>query len=187
MRQQLVFRKQIDFSDTRGRRPLIWIKLAMAGALSKPGWRTAHWRGRQTLCRTKYRNRNKCARNTQISPRHFLRSATSSRGSPKGGERGRSGRLSAGELLGSRHSQLEGTHAIRAARQYWPRRFPSRLRRDDLQLADNLKAADVTLTVEEIADLDAATAPAAVYPNWFIDRLTDTQLADALAGRTVKA
>ena len=104
----------------------------MSGALSKPGCRTAHWRGRQKLCRTKYRNRNKCARTTQNSPRHFLRSATSSRGSPKSGERGRSGRLSAGELLGSRHLQLEGTHAIRAARQYRPRRFSSRLRRDDL-------------------------------------------------------
>jgi aryl-alcohol dehydrogenase-like predicted oxidoreductase len=55
------------------------------------------------------------------------------------------------------------------------------------QLADNLKAADVTLTAEQIADLDAATAPAPVYPNWFIDRLTDTQLADALAGRKAKS
>jgi aryl-alcohol dehydrogenase-like predicted oxidoreductase len=54
------------------------------------------------------------------------------------------------------------------------------------QLADNLKAADITLTAEQIADLDAATAPAPVYPNWFIDRLTDTQLADALAGRKAK-
>ena len=55
------------------------------------------------------------------------------------------------------------------------------------QLADNLKAADVTLTAEQIADLDAATAPAQVYPNWFIDRLTDTQLGDALAGRKAKS
>jgi aryl-alcohol dehydrogenase-like predicted oxidoreductase len=57
------------------------------------------------------------------------------------------------------------------------------------QLADNLKAADVTLMAEQIADLDAATAPAPVpvYPNWFIDRLTDTQLADALAGRKAKS
>jgi aryl-alcohol dehydrogenase-like predicted oxidoreductase len=54
------------------------------------------------------------------------------------------------------------------------------------QLADNLKAADLTLTAEQIAELDAATAPAPVYPNWFSDRLTDTQLADALAGRTSK-
>jgi len=51
------------------------------------------------------------------------------------------------------------------------------------QLADNLKAADVTLTAEQIADLDAATALAPVYPNWFSERLSDTQLADALAGR----
>ncbi len=54
------------------------------------------------------------------------------------------------------------------------------------QLTDNLKAADVTLTAEQIADLDAATALAPAYPNWFIDRLGDTQLADALAGRVGK-
>jgi aryl-alcohol dehydrogenase-like predicted oxidoreductase len=51
------------------------------------------------------------------------------------------------------------------------------------QLADNLKAADITLTAEQIADLDAATALPPVYPNWFIDRLADTQVTDALAGR----
>jgi aryl-alcohol dehydrogenase-like predicted oxidoreductase len=51
------------------------------------------------------------------------------------------------------------------------------------QLADNPKAADVTLTAEQIADLNAATALAPVYPNWFSERLGDTQLVDALAGR----
>jgi aryl-alcohol dehydrogenase-like predicted oxidoreductase len=49
------------------------------------------------------------------------------------------------------------------------------------QLADNLKAIDVTLTEAELAELDAATALPPVYPNWFIERLTDTQLAQALA------
>lgn len=49
------------------------------------------------------------------------------------------------------------------------------------QLADNLKAIDVTLTAAELAELDAATALSPVYPNWFIERLTDTQLAQALA------
>ncbi len=49
------------------------------------------------------------------------------------------------------------------------------------QLADNLKAVDVTLTVAELAELDAATALPPVYPNWFSERLSDTQLEQALA------
>lgn len=48
------------------------------------------------------------------------------------------------------------------------------------QLNDNLAATDVTLSAAEIAELDAATVPAAVYPNWFIDRLMDTNTAQAL-------
>jgi aryl-alcohol dehydrogenase-like predicted oxidoreductase len=48
------------------------------------------------------------------------------------------------------------------------------------QLEDNLAAVDLALSSSEIAQLDAATAPAAVYPNWFIDRLTDRQSEEAL-------
>jgi len=48
------------------------------------------------------------------------------------------------------------------------------------QLADTLGAADVTLAAEEIAALDAATAPAPVYPNWFIDGLKDPAVEAAL-------
>jgi aryl-alcohol dehydrogenase-like predicted oxidoreductase len=49
------------------------------------------------------------------------------------------------------------------------------------QLQDNLGAANVALSPEEIAELDSATPPAAVYPNWFNDRLTDQLFAKALA------
>lgn len=48
------------------------------------------------------------------------------------------------------------------------------------QLADNLGAVDVTLTEAELAELDAATTPAAVYPNWFIDNLADKPMKTAL-------
>ncbi len=48
------------------------------------------------------------------------------------------------------------------------------------QLADTLGAADLRLSDAEIAQLDAMTAPAPVYPNWFIDGLVDQPAADAL-------
>ena len=51
------------------------------------------------------------------------------------------------------------------------------------QLNDNLAATDLTLSAAEIAELDVATAPVAVYPNWFIDRLMDSQTAQALLAR----
>lgn len=50
------------------------------------------------------------------------------------------------------------------------------------QLADNLGAADVTLTPEDIAELDGATALGPAYPNWFIDEMADGAVRDALAG-----
>lgn len=50
------------------------------------------------------------------------------------------------------------------------------------QLEDNLGAVNVQLTPEEIAELEAATPLAPVYPNWFNDRLVDRPLVDALAG-----
>jgi aryl-alcohol dehydrogenase-like predicted oxidoreductase len=49
------------------------------------------------------------------------------------------------------------------------------------QLGDNLKAADFELSDAEITELDTATALPPVYPNWFIDRLADQPLAQALA------
>ncbi|HVZ17152.1 MAG TPA: aldo/keto reductase [Terriglobales bacterium] len=48
------------------------------------------------------------------------------------------------------------------------------------QLADNLAAADVKMTQEEIAELDAATPLPIVYPNWFIDNLTDQTVVKAV-------
>lgn len=50
------------------------------------------------------------------------------------------------------------------------------------QLEDNLHAVDLTLTKAELAELDAATAPPPVYPNWFIDNLADQPVAAALGG-----
>jgi aryl-alcohol dehydrogenase-like predicted oxidoreductase len=55
------------------------------------------------------------------------------------------------------------------------------------QLEDNLGAVNVRLTPEEIADLDQLTAPAAMYPNWFTDRITDAAVRDALAGKARSA
>jgi aryl-alcohol dehydrogenase-like predicted oxidoreductase len=48
------------------------------------------------------------------------------------------------------------------------------------QLDDNLGAANVTLTAAELAELDAETAPAPVYPNWFIERMADPVTAKAI-------
>ncbi|WP_376097786.1 aldo/keto reductase [Roseomonas sp. CCTCC AB2023176] len=48
------------------------------------------------------------------------------------------------------------------------------------QLADNLGAAEVRLTAEEVAALDAITTPPEVYPNWFIERLVDARHRDVL-------
>jgi len=52
------------------------------------------------------------------------------------------------------------------------------------QLEDNLKAAAVTLSGTEIAELDAATALIPVYPNFFTDNIAmDRPVAEALANR----
>jgi aryl-alcohol dehydrogenase-like predicted oxidoreductase len=52
------------------------------------------------------------------------------------------------------------------------------------QLDDNLGAVEVTLSEAEVAELDAATQPAAVYPNWFIERLQDQPVAQAISSWT---
>lgn len=49
------------------------------------------------------------------------------------------------------------------------------------QLADNLGAAALRLSEAEVAELDNLTTPPPVYPNWFIDRLVDQPVAEALA------
>jgi aryl-alcohol dehydrogenase-like predicted oxidoreductase len=48
------------------------------------------------------------------------------------------------------------------------------------QLADNLKAADVTLDADELAQLDAATKPTIPYPQWFTPRVADSKAHAAL-------
>ena len=42
------------------------------------------------------------------------------------------------------------------------------------QLEDNVGAMNVNLTAEELAELDARTAPATLYPGWFSARTVDT-------------
>jgi aryl-alcohol dehydrogenase-like predicted oxidoreductase len=48
------------------------------------------------------------------------------------------------------------------------------------QLEDNLGAADLTLPAAEIAELDQATAPAPIYPNWFHEKTLDATANKAL-------
>ena len=38
------------------------------------------------------------------------------------------------------------------------------------QLEDNLKAADIELTDDEVAQLSATTTPPQMYPQWMIER-----------------
>jgi aryl-alcohol dehydrogenase-like predicted oxidoreductase len=51
------------------------------------------------------------------------------------------------------------------------------------QLEDNLGAADITLTADEVAELDKLTAPTPLYPNWFQSFATDAAVRDALASK----
>jgi aryl-alcohol dehydrogenase-like predicted oxidoreductase len=52
------------------------------------------------------------------------------------------------------------------------------------QLEDNLKAVAVTLTAAEVAELEAASALAPVYPNFFMDNIAqDRPVAEALGNR----
>lgn len=48
------------------------------------------------------------------------------------------------------------------------------------QLEDNLKAADLVLSKDEVAKLDALTAPTALYPNWFNEKTADASTRQAL-------
>jgi hypothetical protein len=47
------------------------------------------------------------------------------------------------------------------------------------QLEDNLAAADLRLSAEEVAALDEQTKPAAVYPNWFSELVVDGPVKEA--------
>jgi aryl-alcohol dehydrogenase-like predicted oxidoreductase len=48
------------------------------------------------------------------------------------------------------------------------------------QLQDNLGAAEVKLTADDLSALDAATKPTSPYPNWFTDRVADGKVYAAL-------
>ncbi len=48
------------------------------------------------------------------------------------------------------------------------------------QLEDNLGAAKIALSAEEVSELDAFTAPTPLYPNWFQTFATDAVVRDAL-------
>lgn len=48
------------------------------------------------------------------------------------------------------------------------------------QLTDNLGAADLILSAEEVSQLDAATPLPPVYPHWYIDRFGDEPALKAL-------
>jgi aryl-alcohol dehydrogenase-like predicted oxidoreductase len=48
------------------------------------------------------------------------------------------------------------------------------------QLDDNLRAAELALSGDELAVLDEMTAPPPVYPHWFNERVVDTAVRDAL-------
>lgn len=48
------------------------------------------------------------------------------------------------------------------------------------QLEDNLGAADLHLVADEVSRLDAITAPASLYPEWFNEKTADTKTREAL-------
>src|SRR5579864_8326722 len=48
------------------------------------------------------------------------------------------------------------------------------------QLEDNLGAADLSLSSDEVNELDEMTAPAPLYPNWFNANLVDPVVSNAL-------
>jgi aryl-alcohol dehydrogenase-like predicted oxidoreductase len=51
--------------------------------------------------------------------------------------------------------------------------------RKDSQLADNLKAAELRLGTEELAQLDEVSAPALIYPHWHQARTAADRLGPA--------
>jgi aryl-alcohol dehydrogenase-like predicted oxidoreductase len=55
------------------------------------------------------------------------------------------------------------------------------------QLEDNLAAANLRLSTEELGELDKLTAPTAIYPGWFTARTTDAAVRDALKTKDASA
>ncbi|HLY42062.1 MAG TPA: aldo/keto reductase [Terracidiphilus sp.] len=51
------------------------------------------------------------------------------------------------------------------------------------QLEDNLAAVNWSLNEDELRQLDEATRPTAIYPNWFNERIFDAQAKEAVEGR----
>jgi aryl-alcohol dehydrogenase-like predicted oxidoreductase len=51
------------------------------------------------------------------------------------------------------------------------------------QLDDNLGAANLQLSADELAELDQVTAPAPVYPNWFQSFAIDAAVREALSAK----
>ena len=50
------------------------------------------------------------------------------------------------------------------------------------QLEDNLGAAKIQLSPEELNELNELTAPVTPYPNWFAARVVDVPVRAALSG-----
>ena len=48
------------------------------------------------------------------------------------------------------------------------------------QLEDNLAAADLQLTAEEVTKLNDVSSPGMIYPNWFTARVQDPVVTAAL-------
>jgi hypothetical protein len=48
------------------------------------------------------------------------------------------------------------------------------------QLDDNLGAANLQLSGEQLAGLDELTTPTLIYPHWFGARVVDVQVREAL-------
>jgi aryl-alcohol dehydrogenase-like predicted oxidoreductase len=55
------------------------------------------------------------------------------------------------------------------------------------QLDDNLRAADLALTADDLRALDEATTPAPVYPGWFNAKVFDAAAREALGGSSPEA
>lgn len=53
------------------------------------------------------------------------------------------------------------------------------------QLEDNLAAADLQLTPEQVAKLDELSSPGSIYPNWFTARVQDPTVMAGLQGRVL--
>jgi aryl-alcohol dehydrogenase-like predicted oxidoreductase len=51
------------------------------------------------------------------------------------------------------------------------------------QLEDNMGATTISLTPEDVAELDAASQPVTPYPQWFTDRVKDSKVHEALGIR----